>query len=338
MKMTSGLALKIALLIPFAASASENCDFLAPWLTARQAKPILVKTPRDMPDWKVMLADGIKLSTDRLYDGYHAETITDDTLENCLKSEGLSETQEYTDFKNGVPATFSDRSIQDLRKIRGPRTEIFSSVLLEKSRLGQLILFRLVGHFANTPSPTGVKAGFHRGEHSIFMDFSKIPANDWLLVFAHEYAHSLDSTLSSAVPVFEDPNLRKKITTLAARTDSPALLSAAELRDLDRWLIAGLDRGFLAEVRAWALSYEIYTEGLADGAWKPIAWMEEMLRDRIPGETSIHLAIRYLSPRFTDPEGDSRAGVLFTRPLVATRLKQIRLKIEAGEIAVSPIL
>lgn len=338
LKRSLGFFLGIALFFPIGAFAGDRCDFLAPWTEAEHAKPIHATTIKETSDWKRAVALGINTATEGLYESYRNETITDGTLEECLRSQGLEGTREATDFKNTVPATFFRRSLQDLRKIKGAMTEKFSSTLLEKSRTGQLVLFRLVGHFANTASPTGVKAGFHRGEHSIFMDFSEIPANDWLLIFAHEYAHSLDTVLSDAMPVFANPELRKKIEAMASRTNSPRDLSTAELQDLDRWLIAGLDRSFLAEVRAWALSYEIYSEGLVDGAWKPIAWMEDMLRMKQSEETTLQFALRYLSPRFTDPTAQEDGMKLLTRPLVATRLKQIRRSLESGEIPVRAIL
>jgi len=332
-----GIAILLSI-APLSARAGAACDFLAPWAGAERAKPAHPSSIREAGESVEAVAAGIRSSADALYRLYRKGEVDERTLDDCFRSEGLDASPDFDAFRNAVPGAFFRASLAEFLALRGPVTESFARALDERARTGNLVLFRLTGHSANLASPTDEKAGFHRGERSIFMDFGRIPANEWLLIFAHEYAHSLDPALSDAMPIFADPELRAKVDSLSRRTENVKALSPEELADLDRWLIAGLDRGYLAEVRAWALSFAIYEEGLADGAWKPIAWMDSMLRDRRRGETAIVFAARYLAPRFTDPEPTGVAADLFSRVLVRTRLKQIRIRLRSGEIAISPVL
>jgi hypothetical protein len=302
---------------------------------AAAKKPEHPKTIRENAEFLRELSLAMKSSAEALFDKYLAGEIESTDLETCLEERKLKGSAATAEFTRAIPAAFLERSAAALGKVRGQRTQEFARVLSDKISSGTLVLFRLAGHFAEAAAPTGEKAGFHRGEQSIFMNFSTIPANDWLLIFAHEYAHSLDRELSDAMPTFADPALHAKVAEMAARTNRPASLSVDERQTLDRWLIAGLNRGFLAEARAWALSFEIYEEGIRDGAWKPIDWMERVLKHRRANEPALRFALRYLSPRFQSP---SERGTLLAQPLLTARLKTLRADILAGKIAVSPIL
>ena len=97
-----------------------------------------------------------------------------------------------------------------------------------------MLFFRLSSHSDKLRLPEGHRAGFHRGQDAIFMNFSHIPAADWLLVLVHELIHFADQKLRSAVVQF---NALKPQVLSALNKDS---LTLTDRGKITAWLEAGL--------------------------------------------------------------------------------------------------
>jgi hypothetical protein len=173
------------------------------------------------------------------------------------------------------------------------------------------------------------EASFHRAYQSIFTDIHVSDRNHWFLNFIHEVAHSLDSELRDAIDIYRDPDMHEwlKNENSDVRLEE---LSPTERARLDRWLLAGLNRGFLAEYRAWLLTYHVYEEGLQDGTFKPDpVW--EALKASCPQGTEMrtHL-LRTLSPEWVDP-----AIGPFKPYFIREALKALREKLDANPALVN---
>jgi hypothetical protein len=169
------------------------------------------------------------------------------------------------------------------------------------------------------------KASFHRTQRSIFMDIDRLSANEWLIDFVHEVTHSLDSEIIDALDIYNDRELIQQLAEYGQKHVQLTDLSSAERARLDRWLLAGLNRGFLSEYRAWLLTYFIYEEGLRDGTFKPVAWLEDLQRT-CPPRTSMQVHVfRSLSRSWVDPKTD-----LFSYPYIQQALAELRRKLWAN--------
>lgn len=71
---------------------------------------------------------------------------------------------------------------------------------------------------------------------------------------------------------------------------------------LKTFVQSGLDRGLLAEYRAWLLCFSIYEEGKRTGLWGAIPWMESIITEKYPNESWESFTFRYLDRNFEDPD------------------------------------
>lgn len=218
------------------------------------------------------------------------------------------------DLQPALSGKFLDHSLEVLS--RAPITSIRSFVAsLDRDALRFGLSFRPPVQHAPE------KGGFHRGSGSVYMNLEKVPHDEWMLIFMHELLHGLDDELRAAVPIFNDRALARDVAEWG-RTRKLEGLSTAERARLDAWLRAGLDRGLLAEHRAWLVTMRLYQAGVKHGMWAKIGWVEALLAQRKKGESLRRFLYRFLDERFPDP----REGI-FAWPLVQARLKQIRSKL-----------
>ena len=166
------------------------------------------------------------------------------------------------------------------------------------------------------------KAGFHRSRKSIFMDIGQMTSNEWLMIFVHEVSHSLDSELINSLDIYNNEVLVKYFSELGAKNTALTELSKNDRELLNTWLMAGLNRGFLAEYRAWLLTYLIYDEGLKDGTFAPIDWLENLKNSKPAGLDVRVYILRSLSPDWTDP-----VDGIFAHQFIKDALRQLRQRI-----------
>ena len=96
-------------------------------------------------------------------------------------------------------------------------------------------------------------------------------------------------------------------------------LTEAERGELNRWLLFGMDRGLLAEYRAWAATFKIYQEGLAIGLWTRRPWLDKILSQKRSEEKYSEFSFRFLDARSADP-----TELIFSNRLIADGLKTLR--------------
>ncbi len=288
----------LALWIPQLAGA-DSCTAIQPWISASDAlsaaagKGIRVVSEAQKAEWDTRARSAHDLALAYLEGGGELES----TLGPCI--EGLADRQ---NFINAFQSELLDESVARLRAARSP---ILRDLIRSYDfQLGprSVALFRLTGHTIQSESPTSEKGGFHRGTRSIFLDVSRIPSTEWLLIFAHELLHSLDPMLSEAVRGYDQPQLLERLGARAQILSDPSGLSREDREALTRWIEAGLGRGLWAEYRAWTLTFAIYDQGLQEKLWPRIEWMERILSSRRKDEALDAFTYRFLDERSEDRE------------------------------------
>jgi hypothetical protein len=166
------------------------------------------------------------------------------------------------------------------------------------------------------------------------MNIGELDKNSWLITLVHELAHAKDDVMFDSLKNFNQPELTKKIVEWSNAGMNYRELALTDQDKIKSWLLAGLQRGFLAEYRAWLLTYFAYQEGILHGTFQPIPWLEK-IKESKPSNLSIELHIlQYLSPSWKDPKTE-----IFAHPLVQETLTQLRAdllnnpcQIDLGEI------
>lgn len=264
---------------------------------------------QDQRVWQALL-DGADIVYKDYRNGQWSNEANQDLL-NCFASMGRGDEYVYA-----MQKVFLERSIQELKASKNNALQLFAIKIEENAQT--------VFAFRDLPSLNKV-GGFHRGRRSIFIDFTQIPPNEWMLIFIHESAHSLDDTLKQAVSVYADTqNVLVPSFAPYLQYSDAAFLPISVKKNLDTWLMAGLNRGLLAEARAWSVTLNLYREGVKANLWQPISWLEEMGSDQRAGESTYMAVLHKLSPAFPDPNKD-----IFSTPLIQSELKRIRQQLLA---------
>jgi hypothetical protein len=232
----------------------------------------------------------------------------------------LAGRRDRANFLNSLQAGFFNESLARLRQAKTPGLRRLIAALDKDVGLQHAALFRMTGHGFGANAPTVEKAGFHRATKSIFMDISRIPANEWLFIFTHELLHSLDPLIYDASRVYEKTlGLYVKQPELVESFQSLDQLSPEASTELIEWVEAGLGRGLWAEHRAWVVSFALFEDGRREGLWGEIDWVQKILSERAPDESLESFVYRYLDQRSKDPEER-----LFQLPLVQSAIFFVR--------------
>ena len=319
--ITSALWLLAGLiqLQPNSALASDPCSVLLNVKQAVAGKPADGAPMSEWSQYEQNITIAATGSANKIRERYFQRAWTardSEALKPCL-SEDLMQRVSYS-----LRDSFFQGSVQDLVKSKGHKARLADLI-----SSGKFEMFRLVGHLKpEQADPGSGSGGFHRGRRSIFMDFTKIDPKDWLLIFSHEIIHSVDSVLKTAVDIFGSLAVSKKVNQMSRDFSDPQALSKDDRAALDTWLVAAYDRGFFAEVRAWAVTIALYQEGRKDGTFVSLPWMEDILKKKKQGESIQDFTTRFLDPNFYDPKDGQ-----FAAPLVQKEIKVLREQIRNGQ-------
>lgn len=153
--------------------------------------------------------------------------------------------------------------------------------------------------------------------------------------------HSIDPFLKGAITVYGDSEMGKQIIQWSKLTDNPDQLNPNERDRLYTWLKAGLDRGLVAEYRAWTLTFQIYQDGLVEGLWKPISWIDDILSLKQENERLENFIYDFLDKNFVDPselhESEEVQNKIFLLPLVKNAIMKIRQEYRTSKPTLIPL-
>ncbi len=223
-------------------------------------------------------------------------------VQSCLEGHPLR-----TNFMSSMHRQFFFESLNQMSRTKGPILSRLVKHVVNQQTSGSPMLFRLIQQSHRDEHEK--KAGFHRATGSLYMDIGKIPSDEWFLVFVHELLHAFDADIQAASVTYSQ----------TWRVDLAGSSNESSKLEFEAWLRAGLDRGFWAEYRAWYYTIVIYQEGLRDGLWGKIHWVENILESRPPGVALDRHIYDHFDRRFWDP----RVG-LFLRPEISEPLRELR--------------
>lgn len=140
--------------------------------------------------------------------------------------------------------------------------------------------------------------GFHRGERGLYLNPDELPPDQWYVVLVHEFTHALDPILQEASRRSREIDLEERAREALASSRAAGRSSAVR-----EFLRNGLDRGFLAEVRAWTVTSHLYDRMSGTAEFASVPWIFEMSgQSGLPLRDRHQNVFRFLDPRFNDPE------------------------------------
>lgn len=278
------------------------------------------QTVTDRSNQQIEKWNFLKKAADIIFKSYRQGEIQTQTLNECF-----TDSQEKSTLNSVLPGIFLKKSLEILEKSQSDIIVKLAKSVLNHYKNSHTFSFKLVGHMKEDQNSTKLKGGFHRGKKSVFMDFSKIPPNEWLIILIHELLHSQDFALRKAITDYGDLEIGPLIYEWNTVSSEPEDLTAGDRKRLNKWLKAGLDRGLIAEYRAWTYTFIIYQEGLKDQLWEPIAWLDQILNLKKSSEDIKDFTYRYLDSRFTEPnDPNDPADNIFNLPLIKNEIENIR--------------
>jgi hypothetical protein len=284
----------------WAGPVAPGCEVFAEWLNAPAESEY---------DLRLHAAQTV-------FDSYLAGKIEPAQLSGCLQ-----DSIEREKFMTTLSRVVFLDSLQKLRRSGAYLEQSEARYMSHGGSVDGLPLFE--AHIDRADSDADLKAGFNRGEKSLFARLDRIPGQEWFFIFSHELVHRMDPVLAGAITEFNAESL-ERVALLAKTSRNSKDLPRADRRLLRKVLMAGLNRGLLAEYRAWYYVFDGYEPGIRAGLWPRIQWVERILSRRNRGESLSHFVFRYLDPQFTDPDDG-----IYSLDLVRGELQAIRAELRS---------
>ena len=168
--------------------------------------------------------------------------------------------------------------------------------------------------------PSEKPAGYDRSNKGIFFDLLEIDPAAFNIYLIHEFAHAFDPKLAQAINTFNDSQLTADIAAMVRSKKQLAELSADDRSKLDQYILAGLNRGILAELRAWITTSTLYLDLVNLGEQSPVGFMDQILGSNrsLTTQQLAQIWQEYLFKNFEKPNTN-----LFASPLLQEDLNVI---------------
>ena len=221
-------------------------------------------------------------------------------------------------LNNNFPSLFLKFAALKLTRSQSEKVRDYAARIVTILDSGYIMPTKLFLHLGDH-HPSEKPAGYDRSNHGIFFDLLEIDPAAFNIYLIHEFAHAFDPELSEAINTFNNSELTAVIAAMVRSKKQWNELSAEDHQNLNRYIIAGLNRGVFAELRAWTTTSILYLELLKYGEQSPVSFLDPILgMNRTLTEADLHQIWKnYLFQNFEKPN----AG-LFASPLLQDALKQ----------------
>jgi len=274
---------------------AQDCATFKEWHALKSAQPLPTASVAERASYNNNLWHAVNHTGELIFESYLASQYNSKEVDLCIKSE-----DDKLDLQISLTKAFLWGTIEKLKQSESEKIASFAKSIEERLNRTNLPDFRLVGHL-NIDPDLPYRGGFHRGQKSVFLNFDLISPNEWYIIFIHEFSHYMDDELRSSTDIYNRKDDVKRIAE-AVRSSGCLQDLSPEIRSLlDSWLIAGLNRGFLAEYRAWTKTIDLYLEGLKINSWQEIPLLESFLSSYDQDENLSSYVFKKLDRQFADP-------------------------------------
>jgi len=255
-----------------------------------------------------------KKTAKNIHEGYRSGSLESNFFNTCISQ------NKDAQLMDAVSATFKKNLLQDFSK-----SSIRSLKILGNKYLNSSELFILQARL-ELPHKSDSAAGFYRMSGAMYYMLPEIHHNEFKIIALHELLHKFDEEeLYRSSSEYSDKKIMAAIWDLAQVSNSYFALSDANQELVYQYALNALKRGFLAEFKAWAATYEIYKKMKQKNEITPIAWIEDILSQQ--GQRNyLDFVFDYYAIRFERPEQKSLFRFSLLQNAYDVVLKDLRQK------------
>jgi len=159
-------------------------------------------------------------------------------------------------------------------------------------------------------------AGYNLTTQALFMNIQTLSPEDWDVIFIHELGHHFDQTRKDSKQYFNIDQV-KIILDLQKKYDRGERLDDSEIKQIDNWIMSGLNIGLLAEWRVWSFTLQYLDPVLNYQFGEKTKWLQNY--KNLPSDIRYVELFKTLDRNFTNP-----ATGLASHPLVLKRVQILR--------------
>ena len=228
-----------------------------------------------------------------IYKGYVSGSLNKDFFKTCLNEDKDAKLLDSisTAFKQNLLDDFSKSTVKPLRDLG---SEYLSSP--------DLFIFQAK---LKLPYKSDSKAGYYRISGAMYYMLPDIPHNEFKVIALHELLHKYDEKeLYHSSGHYSDKAVMSRGWDLSQKYSSYSELNTVDRKFMSQYILNGLKRGFLAEFKAWAATYELYKKMRQSGEVNSVQWVDEILAQQ-GQQNYLDFIFDYYRERFVRPERKS---------------------------------
>ncbi len=228
-----------------------------------------------------------------IYRGYISGVLTKSFFKICLQEKEDAKLLDSISaaFKNNLLADFSSSSVKTLKKLGR-----------EYSNSPDLFVFQAK---LDWPYKSESVAGYYRLSGAMYYMLPEIPYSDFKIVALHELLHKFDEKeLYHSSSEYAGKNTMEYAWDLSQKFKVYSQLNKPDQKFISMHVLNGLKRGFLAEFKAWAVTYDVYKKMRRAGEIGAIAWIDDILAQQ-GQQNYLDFIFNYYQQRFKRPERKS---------------------------------
>jgi hypothetical protein len=118
-----------------------------------------------------------------------------------------------------------------------------------------------------------------------------------------------------------NPAVTQELVRIGQKSSQGEALTSDEAALVDQWLSLGLERGMMAEIRAWSQTYLLYEQLRKESLIAPIDWADQILAQQQRNESIPEFCRRYFNALYAHP-----ANGMFVYPYLKDRMEALRVE------------
>lgn len=242
----------------------------------------------------------------------------------------LNQMKENENYLNSLTNILLSKSLNKIKESKIPLITTLMQKYKRHYSENAIPLFLITGDSINRPSPILEKGGFHFDRQTIFTDITRTKNSEFLFIFLHELFHALDDELYNSTVLFTNRDTLLEMFKLARNYSSYHNLSQEQQNKLQTWIYAGLNRHLFAEWRAWLFGFSVYQEGIQEGLWGKIDFIEDIMIQKPSTEPLSVFIYQYLNTR------GKKLEVLLQKPLFKEMINKLRNEFNPQSLKLTP--
>jgi hypothetical protein len=298
----------------FAFGSQNFCQQIVPQITTIRNTPRIF-SQLTWPEYQTRAAAAYESIGELSFTAYLNSDVRPKQVYECLLPEDVQH------VRQDQSAVFFSFTLATMMSWNSPLISRFANLIQTRFSNGEIESFGIGQNPDGDQSTAGLRlAGFHRGNRGLYLNPDELPPDQWFLIFFHEFSHALDFKLATESVWAKDPGHLAQLKAVLLK----ATWTTSDQQTVDAFLTNALNRGLLAEYRAWVSTAHLYLEARRLNKIPVQTWFENLMGPNHTEGPMRMFIFANLDGKFTDPSDDP-----YDNPRLAARLGQLRSQLRA---------